>query len=460
MLPIDINIFPQQMGAYLVGGSIRDLLSGRDPVDYDLAVAQDPAGFARSLASKTSGHLVEFGRHGHAILRVVTPESIFDITPLYGDSIEVDLRRRDFTINAMALDLASGNLVDPLGGREDMAAGIIRMVSVEAFRDDPVRLIRAYRMAAAFGFSIDISTAAAIRRDADLIHRSAGERVREELFKIFSSVRSHAQLMHMADSGLLFGILPELRQLRDCRPTRRSAANFFEQTLCAYDFLENLLASRALNLSAAAAQLYETMSAKRAALLKWAVLLHDIGRPAYRQLETGGSHHFLGCAAKSAAMAGKICRRLRWPRRQSNTLEFIIRNHLRPISLFKARQKHIPVERAFIRLFIKTGTCTSDILLHALAEFEARRTLGRAMHPGFVEFITGCIETFYSVLLPRASRPLPLTGADLITEFRLSPSAEFKRILKTIEEENLARPFFSRQQALEMVKKQLKEASS
>ena len=115
-LPFDIEIFPEKPGVYVVGGTIRDLLCGRKPFDYDLAVSQDAEVFAKRLADKTSGHVVELGKHGYKMMRVVTGDHFFDIMPLSGNDIFSDLRNRDFTINAMAVEVSSGNLVDPLGG--------------------------------------------------------------------------------------------------------------------------------------------------------------------------------------------------------------------------------------------------------------------------------------------------------------------------------------------------------
>ncbi len=132
------------------------------------------------MSSGTAGHVVEFGKHGHTVLRVVLADYYFDITPLNGASIEDDLQRRDFTINALALEVSTGKLIDPAGGQQDLAAKKIRMVNRDVFRKDPVRLIRAYRMAATFDFIIDKDTEAAISQDADLIRKSAAERIREE----------------------------------------------------------------------------------------------------------------------------------------------------------------------------------------------------------------------------------------------------------------------------------------
>ena len=187
MIPFDINIFPDRKGVYIVGGSIRDLMCDRTPFDYDVVVQGDPASFAKRLASRTSGRFVELGKHEQTMRRVITRDLIFDIMPLNGTTIEEDLLQRDFTINAMAVAVSCGRLIDRLGGRQDLASKKIRMVSVDVFCKDPVRLIRAYRMAAAFNFFIDPDTRRILARDAHLISGSAGERVREEFFKSFNA---------------------------------------------------------------------------------------------------------------------------------------------------------------------------------------------------------------------------------------------------------------------------------
>jgi tRNA nucleotidyltransferase/poly(A) polymerase len=450
-LPIDANVFPQRNGVFVVGGSIRDLLCGRMPVDYDLAVSDDPGGFARSLAARSAGSVVEIGQHGHRVLRVVARDYFFDVMPINGATIEEDLQRRDFTINAMALELSTGELIDPTGGRRDLAAKKVRLVAPDAFRQDPVRLIRAYRMAASFDYAIDPGTEAAIARDADLIRRSAGERIREEFFKILESARFHAQLLRMAHSGLLFSIFPPLLRLKNCRLRTGQPAKFWQQTLDACGHLETLLNCRDLSPAQSAERLYKDLDTARATLLKWAVLLQDIGRPA----AAGATAHFYGHAAKSAAMARGICRELRFSRRQSDVIEWIIRHHLKPFYLFDVRQRGVSVDRAFIRFFMKCGHYTPDILLHALAGFRGRRAAQDPAVDSFAEFVGACIDNYYSILQPRASRPPPLNGDDLIKAFGLKPSAAFKRILKTVAEEHLARQNLTRAQALALVAKLL-----
>ena len=451
MIPFDSNIFPQTKGVYIVGGSIRDLMCDRTPFDYDVVVQGDPASFAKRLASKTSGRFVELGKHGQTMRRVIAKDLIFDIMPLNGTTIEEDLLQRDFTINAMAVAVSCGSLIDRLGGRQDLASKKIRMVSVDVFRKDPVRLIRAYRLAAAFDFSIDTETHGILARDAHLISRSAGERVREEFFKILQCAGSHVCLAAMAKSGLLFNLFPELLALKNYRLPGADPQNLFEQTIDSYHGLEKLLDAGDQLKKVSGGRIFQDIDAARATLLKLAILFHEIALPATQTLTAEEIKKFSSHALKSAAMVQKICQRLRFSRRQTDVIGLIIANHLQPFALFRTQQKKIPFQEAFARFFMKCRDLTPDVLLHALAQFMGERDSQDPELKEFTDFIRALIQNYYSVLQPRASLPPPLTGNDLINEFGLKPSAEFKRILKRIEAEHLTREVLTRQQALKLV---------
>lgn len=457
LLSIDADVFPEKKGVFIVGGSIRDLLLGRKPMDYDLAVKEDPAAFARQLAARIDGHMVQFGQHGHTVLRVIGRDYFFDILPLNGSTIEEDLLQRDFTINAMALEVASGNLIDPVGGRQDLAARKVRMVAGDVFQKDSVRLVRAYRMAASFEFIIDPDTETAIIRDADLITRSAAERTREEFFKILESGRSHAQFGRMADSGLLFSVFPELQVLKNYHLPDHQPTILWDQTLASYGQLENLCAPGRQTQSLAAGRLFEAADIARSSLLKWSALFHSIGKPATLG---AGALQFSGYAAKSAVLARTICQRLKFSRQQTDQIQLIVEHHCRPFFLFKAWQKKAPISRAFVRFFLKCGDLSPDILRLALAICEGRRSPKGPADLEFAEFILARIEEYDTVLQPRAALPPPLNGNDLIREFGLKPSAEFKRILQYIEQERLARRSLTREQALELVHNLLKRSET
>jgi len=190
--------------AYVVGGAIRDLLRGAHPADADVACL-DPLACAKTLRRK----VIRLGREEHiSAYRVVDGAHVYDFAALLDGSIDADLRRRDFTVNAMAVDLAGGALLDPHGGRADLAARIVRMVDARNFDDDPLRMLKAIRMAVRLGFAIDDGTVAAIRPRAGAIAGVAAERVAYELSTIFSADafrRAVALLRETALDVPLFG---------------------------------------------------------------------------------------------------------------------------------------------------------------------------------------------------------------------------------------------------------------
>jgi len=168
---------------YVVGGAVRDLLRGAHPADVDVACL-DPLACARMLRRK----VIRLGREEHiSAYRVVDGEHVYDFAALLDGSIDADLGRRDFTINAMAVDLAGGALLDPHGGQRDLGDRIVRMVAAANFDDDPLRMLKAIRMAVRLDFAIDAETAAAIRPRAAAIANVAAERVAYELSVIFSA---------------------------------------------------------------------------------------------------------------------------------------------------------------------------------------------------------------------------------------------------------------------------------
>jgi poly(A) polymerase len=351
----------------------------------------------------------------------------------------------------MALDLSSGRLIDPLAGQKDLTAKIVRMTSREVFRRDPVRLIRAFRMAAAFDFCIDHKTQAAIAADAHLIQNSAGERIRDEFYKILQCTESYSHLSLMARSELLFSVFPEFSALSRLRFSPGAPRTFFDQILDSYRQIEKLLNPEDQFRQSTGIRALSDDDAERAVLLKWAVLFHNLGRlpmdppPARGKIDKPDVW-----ADSAAARAQSICRRLRFSRRHSDIIATIVRHHCQPITLFGAQQKNLPVAKEFIRLFLDCKDITPAVLLHALAEFRGQNQADDPAINEFTGFIRMLMQKYYSELLPRAALPSPINGNDLIKEFGMKPSAEFRHILNRVEEERLCRPAFSRDEALKL----------
>lgn len=185
-------------GCFVVGGAVRDLLLGRDPVDVDVA-CNDPMPAARCVSPR----VIPLGKEHHLrAYRVVLSEHVYDFAELLDHDIARDLARRDFTVNAMAIDLASGRLLDPHGGQRDLEAGLVRMVDASNFDDDPLRLLKAVRMAVRFDFEIEPGTLRAIRERAARVTEAARERLDFELSVILGASRFRKAVTLLQQTGL------------------------------------------------------------------------------------------------------------------------------------------------------------------------------------------------------------------------------------------------------------------
>jgi len=437
---------PKARGVYVVGGTLRDLLLGLRPADCDLATESDPLDYAQRLARSTEGRLVPLGKPGKMVYRVITAGVVYDVCSVEGGSISADLKRRDFTINAIALDIDSGKILDVTGGLEDISSGCIRMVSQKAFDADPLRLLRAYRIGASLGFDIEPSTVAAICKRADRICATAAERIREELAKFFQNAASYTYLLQMAQSGLLFSIFPELESLQGCTQNSYHHHDAWHHTLAAYRALEELLTAPRWT-QRRFFELTRSVSL-HGGMLKFAMLLHDIGKPLTRAGQNGSSVHFYGHQKQGALLVGTIADRLRCSLTEKKQLCFLVENHMRPMQLFLLDRHLRMTPRARARFFVKCGQQAPDILLMALADHGGKSASGHSPSGGFTTFILDLFDQYRHGARRRLEMPLPINGHDLIHDLGLHPSPLFSHILAEIREALLTGAVTDRASAL------------
>jgi tRNA nucleotidyltransferase (CCA-adding enzyme) len=305
--------------AYAVGGCVRDAMLGRIPNDWDVTTSALPEQTAACFADC---RVVETGIQ-HGTVTVIFDGMPLEITTFRSDGeyqdhrhplsvtfaarVEEDLSRRDFTVNAMAYNPRRG-LVDLFGGREDLAAGRIACVgeAERRFDEDGLRILRALRFAAVLGFSIEASTANAVRRLYGLLEYIAPERIREELCKLLCGAGA-AQILREYPE-VVKKILPELGECMGFdQNTQYHCYDVYEHTLHALDI------------------------AKRDLVTRWAILLHDAGKPlCYTEDERGG--HFYGHAEKSAELAWAVMKRLRFDNATANAVVRLVEYHQRPLS--------------------------------------------------------------------------------------------------------------------------------
>ncbi len=458
--------------SYLVGGFVRDMLLGRDTADIDIAVASDALTIARRAADVLGGRYIPLDKE-NGIGRVVLPANkwYIDFTTLQGD-IDHDLARRDFTIDAMAIQLdkrveitlSAERLIDPFNGRDDLRRRVVRAVSETAFEADAARLIRAVRIAAELDFSIDGDTEALIRRDCQLITGVAGERIREELLRLLALSGAGPRLAYLDRLGVLTALIPEMLPARGVDQPTVHVWDVFDhsiQTVSTAEFLlreetwehagEEVLST--VPWSADLKQHFDrevSSGSTRRSMLKLSALLHDIAKPQTRTIDDDGRARFLGHPQEGAAAAADILERLRFSNKEIKLVELLVRYHLRPTQM---SHEDFPTRRAIYRYFRDTGEAGVDLLFLCLADHLATR--GSYLDLAQWQEHTRMVEYVLTKHLEEENLSVPpklIDGHDLINIFRLNPGPGVGEILEALRETQAAGEVTTRQQALDYVK--------
>lgn len=445
--------FPELQDAYLVGGCVRDIFLDRSPTDFDLVVLKDPEGAARIISHHNRGKMIRLGKPDFILYRIISDDFVIDVQSVKGGSIEEDLNQRDFTINAMACPTTSGEVIDIHNGQADLLNRIVRMTSEGVFKTDPVRLIRAYRLAAVLGFDIDSLTQMAIKNNSHSIRKSAGERIREELYQLLSVNNAFPYLKEMATSDLLFDIFPELSALRGCAQNRFHIEDVWDHTLSTLRHLEHIFANLKYWLPNLSDPLDDCFGNRSKMLLKLSALLHDIGKPASKSYDDDGNAHFYGHENIGVEIARPVLERLKLSNADKQFIEHMISRHLLPLQLFQAEKRERLTPRGKTRFFMRNGEMTPFILLHALADQMAKE---KNKNKRFLRFVRKLMEDFFFSFKKSSRKPGLISGHDLGREFHLPPSPLYRTILTMIEEKRLSGEITTKGEALTTVRRFLR----
>ncbi|MEE8419172.1 MAG: HD domain-containing protein [Dehalococcoidales bacterium] len=460
--------------AYITGGWVRDVLLGRDTADIDIAVRGDGLEVARSVAVALGGRYVLLDSE-NGVGRVVLPgrRTEFDFTTLRGN-IEEDLALRDFTVNAMAIDMCqlSGSfsdirLIDPLNGYADLRGGIIRAVADTVFTSDGARLLRGVRLAAELGFTIDEKTETLLEQHSGLIAGVAGERVRGELLRLLAVPGAGIFVAYLDKLGLLTVIFPEMEQAKGVKQPGEHFWDVFHhslRTVSATDFLlgegewefggdEVRAAIPGMEIEADYFEQEVGKGSTRKSLLRLAALLHDVSKPAKKTIEAGGRMRFLGHAADGAAVAAERLAALRFSVKEINLVEALILHHLRPTQM---SNDGLPSNRAIYRYFRDTDEAAVDILLLSLADHLASRgpDLDPAAwreHTRLVDYVIRQRIEKEKIIIP----PKLVSGYDIMNILGGSAGPVVGKTLEVVREAQAAGEVVTRQDALAFVEKLL-----
>jgi poly(A) polymerase len=443
---------------FLVGGALRDYYLNRRGTDFDFAVDRGSKILAQRLARRLRGAFVLLDREYNSYRVAKKMDGMvwtFDLTDWRGKSIQKDLSLRDFTINALAMDISGkdtvpSSLLEIKGARRDLTAGVVRMVSPQVFKDDPLRLLRAFSLQATLGFKIDTRTRMQIRKDVHLISAPAAERIREEVFKVLASPRAAATLSGMDKIGLLPRVIPQITVMYGVPQGGFHHLDVWKHSLEVLANLERLMEELSGN-ERVKTYLYQIIGGghTRSALLKMAALLHDIGKPETRKPE-GKRMTFHGHEHSGERITRQVAKHLKLSVKERFFLEDAVRMHLRPgyLSNFKC-----PSEKAIFRYFRDTKDEAVALAVLALADQAA--TCGplttQARHKHHARICHMLINRYFELKEQKPKQRL-LTGHDLIRVLKLKPSELFGKILTQVEEAAALGKIKTKEEALTLAK--------
>jgi poly(A) polymerase len=444
--------------AWLVGGSVRDELLGRPVVDVDLAVAGDPERAARALAAELHGPVFRLSE-AFGAWRVIDRKSgrTYDFAPLQGDTIEADLAKRDFTVNAMARELhGGGELIDPHGGSRDLDSRLLRVVGPRAYDEDPLRPLRLARLAAELGFATEAETERLTREAAPRVTRAAPERTFAELRRMVIADGVVDGLRLSDRLGLLGAVLPELEALHGVEQSQYHHLDVFEHTVAVLESqieLEGRLDEIFGESANALRELLEQPLADeltRGQALRFGALLHDVGKPATRGVRPDGRITFIGHDALGEEMVRAVCRRLRTSDRLSRFIEGLTRHHL----MLGFLVKHAPLDRRVVYHYLKR-TAPVEVEVTVLSCADRMATRGRNAERAIAAHLALARELLREALAWRAAGPpkLPLRGDELAEGLAIEPGPELGRLLAQLEEAAFAGEVGSREEALELARR-------
>jgi poly(A) polymerase len=446
-------------GVWIVGGAVRDAALGEEVRDLDLAVAGDPNPVARAIAAELGDHAFELSAEFRT-WRVVSHEHGWqvDLTALRGERIEADLHERDFTIGAVAVPLGDGEAIDPYSGLHDLDARILRAVSDRSFAEDPLRLLRAPRLAAQLDLEIEAKTAGLAREIASRAADPAGERQLAELRQLIGGPDPLRGLRLLGELELTPVVLPEVATLRGVEQGPNHHLDVYDHTIAVLEHtlevegdLDRFAGTRAAEVEALLDEPLADELSRRTAL-RFGALFHDIAKP-QTKAERDGFVGFRGHDQVGAEVIAGICGRLRTSRKLSQHLQALALHHLR--LGFLIPEMPLPPRRvhAYLRA---TEPVAVDVTLLTIADRLSARGVGPIAGPEMVAaHLQLAREMIAAALDWRREGPPPplLRGDELAAELGIEPGPELGSALAELEAAQYAGEITDRKGALEHLRR-------
>jgi len=455
---------------YIVGGYIRDILLKKKSLDIDLVVSEKAESFAKKLAKKINGKcfILHSDLQVYRVAVINNPDlEYIDISLMQGKNIEDDLSRRDFTINALAVkienfDNIKKNITDCFDGIKDLKKKEIKAVSKKVFNDDPLRMLRAFRFASEYNFKISKETLSLIKKSSSKIITVAGERIKNELFRILNNKNSSQYIAAIDECGLLEKMFPVITKMK------KSAKNFyyhpkglFQHCFQTYEALEKIFIkldkyfpqSKDILEQHLNEPFSENVNKKN--LLKFIAVFHDCAKPECAK-RMDNKMRFLGHEELGAKKTAQIMKELKMSNKEIEFAKAIISEHMRPSNLAKSE---VITNRAQMRLFRDVKENTPYLLILAMSDWHSYKTLKKKIYSPKVlkqqeKSVAKLILGYYDFINNKPKDKI-IDGNVLMKELKLKPGKIIGELLQYINNAYEEGRIKDKTQALKYAKTQL-----
>lgn len=477
------NLLPGDKSLFVVGGAIRNALLGLPVKDIDFSMPAGAIEFSRRVADSLRGdfYALDASRdYGRVILnQSAGSRLVLDFAAFQGDSFEHDLEQRDFTINAMAVDVRRPQqILDPLGGANDLNLKQLRVCNSGSFVSDPVRVLRAVRFSIAFDMRATIETKRLMKEAVPLLSRVTAERLRDEILQLLGSKKPAAAVRALDYLQALPFTLPELQALKGLLQSPPHTLDVWDHSLDILNRLQEVLAVLRLGYDPeSTTSLHAGVISHRlgrfrtqldlhlatqininrplSQLLFMAALYHDVGKPGTKTIDPDGRIRFIEHEIIGADLIAKRASALQLSKVELERLKTIVRHHIRPLWLTQTGD--LPTRRAVYRFFKDCGEAGIDVCLLSLADTLATYgpTLPSDQWIQQVEVVRALLGSYWEHKEQVIDPPTLVTGDDLLQEFGLKPGPLVGRLLADIREAQAEGELGNRRQALEFAGEKL-----
>ena len=444
---------------YVVGGYIRDLFFNKISCDKDLIiVGNSPKNVALSLTNKINGHFIELDEKNE-IYRVVLEDKLNYVDIVSPEnSLEDDLKRRDFTINALCYDVKNNQLIDLFDGVRHLKEKKLMPITEQNFQDDPLRVLRAFRFNSTYGFSIEENLFELLKKYSCGLKKCATERINTELIKIFGGRNAYNSLIKMDEIGLVDFFFPIMKDVKKIPPNSHHHLPLFFHSLATMKEVQDIFEGASEYVQKHLINVF-CGDFSRLAFLKLAAFLHDIGKPSTWTIEEDtGRHRFIKHDEVGAELVKNILKKLKFSNKQILYIQKMIRNHIYPSALISSSECTQNAKRRFLR---KMEDDTIDVIVLAQADRLSAR--GEKITDEIVYQNIKLLNELLSFYFQEKEKlkPLPklLDGNEIMSILNIKASPILGKIILALQEEQLSENILTKEEAIKFVTEMFKTYS-